>query len=118
MQEKSEEKTLSSSRRNFLRNTAVLGVGASLVSLSSLHAEENTAEEKSKKNGSGHSTRFTILYTSDIHAQLHTHDEFFWENGKGFYKKRGGLAVLKTMINSYRKKNPDNTILIDGGDYF
>ena len=64
------------------------------------------------------SNRFTILYTSDIHAQLHTHDEFFWENGKAVYRKRGGLAVLKTMINHYRKQNPANTLLIDGGDYF
>ena len=64
------------------------------------------------------SSHFTILYTTDIHAQLHTHDEFFWENGKAVYKKRGGLAVLKTMINHYRKQNPANTLLIDGGDYF
>jgi sulfur-oxidizing protein SoxB len=34
------------------------------------------------------------------------------------YKKRGGLAVLKTMIDSFRIKNPNNTILYDGGDFF
>lgn len=28
------------------------------------------------------------------------------------------MAVLKTMIDSYRKANPNNTILYDGGDYF
>ncbi len=60
---------------------------------------------------------FTLLITSDIHAQLHTHDEFFWENGKAVYKKRGGLAVLKTMIDSIRATNP-NVILYDGGDFF
>lgn len=118
MQEQ-KDKTGGTSRKDFLRNTAALGIGASLASVTPLYGEEKAEEVKSKvyctSNGN---TRITVLYTSDIHAQLHTHDEFFWENGKGVYKKRGGLAVLKTMINSYRKQNPSNTILIDGGDYF
>ncbi|MBL7924405.1 MAG: bifunctional metallophosphatase/5'-nucleotidase, partial [Bacteroidia bacterium] len=62
--------------------------------------------------------KITLLYTSDIHAQLHTHDEFFWENNQAVYRKRGGLAVLKTMINTYRDRDPDRTILLDGGDYY
>lgn len=60
----------------------------------------------------------TLLHTSDIHAQLHTHDEFFFENGKVVYKKRGGFAVLKTMLQQLKAKNPDNTLIIDGGDCF
>jgi len=60
----------------------------------------------------------TLLHTSDIHAQLHTHDEFFFENGKVVYKKRGGFAVLKTMLQELKSKNPDNTLIIDGGDCF
>lgn len=60
----------------------------------------------------------TLLHTSDIHAQLHTHDEFFVEDGKVVYKKRGGFAVLKTMLNQLKSKNPDNTLIIDGGDCF
>lgn len=63
-------------------------------------------------------TKFTILHTADIHAQLHTHDEFFFENGKAVYRKRGGFGVLKTMIDQLRADNPDNTIVIDGGDCF
>ncbi|MES2621527.1 MAG: bifunctional metallophosphatase/5'-nucleotidase [Bacteroidota bacterium] len=112
-----KQKTSNTSRRDFLRNTTILGIGASLVS-APLYSEEVKTNEPKKVSGAGENTRFTILYTSDIHAQLHTHDDFFWEDEKGVYKKRGGLAVLKTMINSYRKKGPDNTILIDGGDYF
>ena len=63
-------------------------------------------------------TRFTILHTADIHAQLYTHDEFFFENGQAVYRKRGGFAVLKTMIDRLRAENPANTIVIDGGDCF
>jgi sulfur-oxidizing protein SoxB len=67
---------------------------------------------------SGKARRLTILHTADIHAQLHTHDEFFWENDRAVYRRRGGLAVLKTMLHRLRAKNPENTILIDGGDCF
>jgi sulfur-oxidizing protein SoxB len=66
----------------------------------------------------GKAQKFTILHTSDIHAQLHTHDEFFLENGKPVYKKRGGYGVLKTMIDTLRNEDPENTIVIDGGDCF
>jgi 2',3'-cyclic-nucleotide 2'-phosphodiesterase (5'-nucleotidase family) len=62
--------------------------------------------------------KITLLHTADIHSQLYTHDEFFWENGKPVYKKRGGFAVLKTMLHTLRKENPDNTLIIDGGDCF
>jgi 2',3'-cyclic-nucleotide 2'-phosphodiesterase (5'-nucleotidase family) len=66
----------------------------------------------------GIAKRITLLHTADIHAQLYTHDEFFWENGKAVFKPRGGMAVLKTMLNTLRKENPGNTLLIDGGDCF
>lgn len=59
----------------------------------------------------------SLLHTADIHAQIFTHDELFIENGKPVYKKRGGFATLKTMINTLRKQKPDS-LVIDGGDCF
>ena len=103
------------SRRDFLKKTTLAGLGTSLAGVAG--AIPLTAGASRGIDVAGQN-QFTILYTSDIHAQLHTHDEFFWENGKSVYRKRGGLAVLKTMINHFRKQNPANTILIDGGDYF
>lgn len=100
----------SSSRRTFLKSSALLGVGASLFRFPSAQAHPNDLQQDEMK-------KITILYTADIHGQLFTHDEFFWENGGPVYRKRGGLAVLKTMIDHYRNENP-NTLLIDGGDYF
>ncbi len=109
------KKERSGGRREFLKKTAMAGLGTSLAGLAgTLSARAATASDES----TGAGDRFTILYTSDIHAQLHTHDEFFWENGKPVYRRRGGLAVLKTMINHFRSKDPSRTILIDGGDYF
>ncbi len=40
------------------------------------------------------------------------------ENGKPVYKKRGGYGVLKTMIDTLRAEDPQNTLVIDGGDCF
>ncbi|MGZ8524317.1 MAG: bifunctional metallophosphatase/5'-nucleotidase [Chitinophagaceae bacterium] len=103
------------SRRDFLKKTTLAGIGTSLAGAAAVIP---AVSDETKTPSPAALNRFTILYTSDIHAQLHTHDEFFWEKGKAVYRKRGGLAVLKTMINQYRKQNPTNTLLIDGGDYF
>ena len=110
-----------SDRRSFLRNAAVLSLGVPtvLAANNEVSANETTklihqivdSNIKQRKN------EFSILITTDLHAQINTHDEFFWENGQAVYKRRGGLAVLKTMIDTLRKENPNN-ILYDGGDYF
>ncbi|MBK9400037.1 MAG: 5'-nucleotidase C-terminal domain-containing protein [Bacteroidetes bacterium] len=108
------------SRRDFLRKSAALGLGAAMFPLQPMQADMFIEKANLPKPVEPKSLtqKITILYTSDIHAQLHTHDEFFWEEGKSVYRKRGGLAVLKTMINSFRSKAPEQTILIDGGDYY
>ena len=106
------------SRRNFLKKSALAGLGTSLLSVPTLQAMNSSASGSKGVVPPKVANKFTILYTSDIHAQLHTHDEFFWENGKAVYKKRGGLAVLKTMIEKFRSKDPAHTLLLDGGDYF
>jgi len=66
----------------------------------------------------GKAQHITILHTTDIHAQLEIHDEFFSENGKTVFKRRGGFATLRTMIETLRRQNPGNTLLVDGGDCF
>ncbi len=103
------------SRRDFLKKTALAGLGTTLAGTGFSRSPDIPVSGSGPSDGSG---RFTILYTSDIHAQLHTHDEFFWENNQPMYRKRGGLAVLKSMINHFRGEDPAHTILIDGGDYF
>lgn len=105
-------------RRNFLKNAALLSwsvpasfVGNDIQQLNKQHSITGQLSDQETANS------FTLLITTDIHAQLHTHDEFFWQHGKAVYKKRGGLAVLKTMIDRLRKNNP-RVILYDGGDFF
>lgn len=111
-------------RRDFLKKTGLASLAVAFSPLGNVIGANNNSsereefldvlsgEEKKKKQ------TVSILITSDIHAQLFTHDEFFWENNQGVYKKRGGMAALKTMIDTLKKKNPANTIVYDGGDYF
>ena len=116
-------------RREFFKNAGKLGlglgIGGGLISplvASALRSEEPDYKakgiKKSKAVQDGKVQMLTLLHTADIHSQLDTHDEFFIENNKPVYKKRGGFATLKTMINELRNQNPENTLVIDGGDCF
>ena len=58
----------------------------------------------------GNAQHLTILHTSDIHAQLEIHDEFFYEQGRPAFKRRGGFATLRTMIDALRRQNPQHTL--------
>ncbi len=107
-------------RREMLRAFGALGAGLAIGPVVALAASSDRRDElvKSRAVLSGRAGKFTILHTADIHAQLHTHDEFFYENRRAVYRKRGGFGVLKTMIDTLRAEDPDNTIVIDGGDCF
>jgi len=106
-------------RRNFIKNAAVLGFGvpATMGPVSAAFAASDSASSAQAGSQQQAPNQFSLFITTDLHAQLHTHDEFFWENEEAVYKKRGGLAVLKTMIDGLRAQYPQN-ILYDGGDYF
>jgi sulfur-oxidizing protein SoxB len=117
------------SRREFFRNAGKLGLGIGIggglispLAAAALETDESAYKAhtitRSKALQNGKIQMLTLLHTADIHSQLDTHDEFFIENKKVVYKKRGGFAVLKTMINALRNQNPQNTLVIDGGDCF
>lgn len=112
----------SGDRRSFLKQASALGLGLAFgTKVASGVTQDPHALSDIKKSSavkSGKAQHFTLLHTSDIHAQLDIHDEFFLENGKPVYKKRGGMASLKTMIQTLKAENPLNTLVIDGGDCF
>src|SRR5207344_1977521 len=110
-----------SPRRDFLKRMgrvgAVLGLAPVLPRMYEGSADLNEITQ-SRAVRTGKARHVTVLHTADIHAQLDIHDEFFWENGKPVFRRRGGFATLRTMITTLRQQNPGNSLLVDGGDCF
>jgi Calcineurin-like phosphoesterase len=96
-----------SGRREFLKHVGSIGLGLASADL----ARSQTV----KRGGARH---LTILHTADIHGQLEIHHEFFYEDARPRFKRRGGFATLRTMIDALRRENPQGTLVVDGGDCF
>jgi 5'-nucleotidase len=86
-------------RREFLRNSLVLGAATQFPHLwiKNLQAQANRF-------------RITILQTNDTHSRI---DPFPMDGGRN--QGLGGIARRATLVNQFRKQNP-NTLLLDGGD--
>ncbi len=112
-----DDEKSSGDRRDFLKKSALVGIASLVAPTLSVGKTSEIVSKPIDASPAGSNT-ITFLITTDIHAQLHTHDEFFWENEKAVYRKRGGMSVLKTMIDTLKAQNPDHTIIYDGGDYF
>lgn len=102
---------MKSSRRKFIAQLGALGATTGLASIATASPKSTTSK--------GIPTSFTlnILQTTDVHCQIHAHDELFWENGKAVYRKTGGYAHLKTFLDAHRKEM-EYSYLIDTGDMF
>ncbi len=111
---------MATNRRNFLRNSLLTGIGASLSPLAvgaTPTTKSGDDSESSPDLESPQSGTLTVLQTTDVHCQIHPHDEMFWENEKMVFRKTAGYAQLATMLDKIRKQNP-NTFTIDTGDMF
>ena len=99
------------SRRQFIQASLLAG----LVTENSTVLPEVNNEPPAPPTQNG---TITLLQTTDVHCQLHAHDELFWENKQLTFRKAGGYAHLATAIDQIRKQNPDNTFVMDTGDMF
>ena len=109
---------MKNNRRDFIRKISTLG-GAGLMASTPIISFAETIEQNKKDVTSFDDKPFTIsiLQTTDVHCQVHPHDELFWENNKAVFRKTGGYAHLATYLKKERLKNPDS-FLIDTGDMF
>jgi len=99
------------SRRTFLTQIGAIGASTGLLGLTA--PDSNTKPSKLNPG----KFKLTIFQTTDVHCQIHAHDELFWENDKAVFRKTGGYAHLKTFLDQERKKT-ENSFLIDTGDMF
>lgn len=106
-------------RRNFIKNIGALGISIPFIVPISGFATEKELQETENQNRVDNNLPQTIsiLQTTDVHCQIHPHDELFWEDNKAVFRKTGGYAYMATMLNDLKKKNP-NTYIIDTGDMF
>ena len=106
-------------RRNFIKNIGALGISIPFIAPISGFASEHELQETAIQNRVDNNLPQTIsiLQTTDVHFQIHPHDELFWEDNKAVFRKTGGYAYMATMLNDLKKKNP-NTYIIDTGDMF
>lgn len=117
------EEKKENSRRSFIKQISTIGAGLGVISASPvlaassdiLNSESDSNIIDSKK--SDKEIKIDILQTTDVHCQIHPHDELFWENNQTIFRKTGGYAHLASYLKHQRKKNP-NTFLIDTGDMF
>ena len=107
-------------RRNFLKFSTLAGLGISANPLSAFTSTTKESENYKAETTTAvkHGQQIvSLLQTTDVHCQLHPHDELFWKNGKSVFRKTGGYANIATYFEMARKKNP-NTFIIDTGDMF
>lgn len=88
-----------------------LGASTGLLGLTTSKAKADTPKSNPEK------FTVSIFQTTDVHCQIHAHDELFWENGEKVFRKTGGYSHLKTFVDQERKKS-EHSFLIDTGDMF
>ena len=98
------------SRRKFLHSGLLATAAASTPTALMAKTEDLSLENKNvgaAKNGT-----ITFLQTTDVHCQLHAHDELFWEKNKLTFRKTGGYAHMATALDilkkEYQKKQNNN----------
>ena len=104
---------MNDNRRNFLRKLTAISSGSFLSQL----PIETFAGPVANRDSPGEPFTVSILQTTDVHCQVHPHDELFWENEQAVFRKTGGYAHIATYLQQFRKLNP-NTFVIDTGDMF
>ena len=107
-----------SSRRSFLRQMGTIGAAAGLTAMAPASAlARSQTSDSGKQPKKGEVVKVSILQTTDVHCQIHPHDELFWENDQAVYRKTGGYAHLASYLRQERKKHSPS-FLIDTGDMF
>lgn len=109
---------MDSKRRSFIKTLGILGAGAVVSNPLLVNAENSVLPEDFSSEANENTIQtISILQTTDVHCQIHPHDELFWENNKAVFRKTGGYSYLSSYIKELKKKNP-NSFLLDTGDMF
>jgi S-sulfosulfanyl-L-cysteine sulfohydrolase len=106
----------SNHRRKFLKSLSTLGAAATIIEPVKTFTNKNFEIDNTFLSSENKIT-VNILQTTDVHCQIHPHDELFWENDKAIFRKTGGYAYISAYLNQLRKQQK-HTFVIDTGDMF
>jgi sulfur-oxidizing protein SoxB len=109
---------MTDNRRTFIKKLGIVGAATGVAAFSP-HIQESEPSEVNNNLPYEEGKEYTlhILQTTDVHCQVHPHDELFWENDRAVFRKTGGYAQMASFFKKARKSNPD-TFIIDTGDMF
>ncbi|MGB4839700.1 MAG: metallophosphoesterase [Saprospiraceae bacterium] len=107
---------MSQNRRDFIKKVGAVSAGASLISPNLLGKKSDLKNDLNVSN-SNSDFKLTILQTTDVHCQIHEHDELFWENEEIVFRRTGGYSRFATYVKKQRKIN-EHVFLMDTGDMF
>lgn len=63
--------------------------------------------------------RVTFLQLNDLHGQILSHPELFWQSGRPILRENfGGLAKVASFIKQRKALDPERTLVVDCGDAF
>ena len=78
---------MENNRRDFLKKIGSISAGVALVTASPLIAAAEDLAKKVTLPLSDEPFTISILQTTDVHCQVHPHDELFWENEHTVFRK-------------------------------
>lgn len=104
-------------RRKFIQSLALGSIGFGVADIKTAATGSDLEHQQTLPGQHKKATTITLLQSTDVHCQIHSHDELFWENEKMVFRKTAGYAHLATLFKEYRKKDP-NTFIVDTGDMF
>jgi sulfur-oxidizing protein SoxB len=104
------------SKRDFLKKIGALSAGTGIIAANPLTACDSPKTNKESQEPK-EKFKVTLLQTTDVHCQIHPHDEFYWEDGGAVFRKAGGYANLHAFIQDERAK-AEYSFLVDTGDMF
>ncbi len=107
------------SRRKFIQKIGAIGAGAGLVAAATpvFGSEQLANHPSAEKPPKGQAVEVDIFQTTDVHCQIHPHDELFWENEQAVFRKTGGYAQLATYFKQVRA-HKNSSFIVDTGDMF
>ncbi|RYY22675.1 MAG: bifunctional metallophosphatase/5'-nucleotidase [Chitinophagaceae bacterium] len=104
-------------RRNFLKYSTLAGLGIAVDPFTVFPEEQNMRDDDEQISLKSGQQLVSLLQTTDVHCQLHPHDELFREHDKTVFRKAGGYANLGSYFALARQRTR-NTFIVDTGDMF